>query len=392
MTNIYSDKIHDIAYNNDASHISNNFPTQVFLPENKEEILEIVQKAIKENKKIICRWAGTNLVWNCLPIKDCFVLDMSKLDNIIEQKDSYVIVQPWIIWDELNEYLLAKNLFFPVVLWSHAVAQIGSMISTNGAGMRAIKYGKMENRVQELEILTIDKNKEIEILKIKWDETKDFLWSEWMLGIILQAKIKLITKPTKRSIDFLQFDNLDSVLNKVEELKNQNNTNLSAFEILNPKVSDLLELEKKYYLLIEYEDNTSWSITNPEEIEKLRSKRDACYSVVVNAWYDQIEDPQIKEINWQKQLLQRFETNDIPVFWHIWTGILHPHFTKQQEKLIDEMYKSVQKLWWKVSWEHGIWIKKKQYLTHEEKSKFQNLKNKYDPNNIFGGENIIDSQ
>lgn len=389
MTNIYSDKIHDIAYNNDASHIPSKIQTHVFLPEKKEEIKEIVQQAIKEKKKIICRWSGTNLVGNCLPIKDCFVIDMSKLNNIVSQKNNHVRVEPWVIWDILNEYLSSKNLFFPVVLWSHVAAQIGAMIATNGAGMRAIKYGKMEHRVEELEILTVNKEKKINIKTITWDDTKNFLWSEWILWIILEAQLKLTEQPKEKSIDFLKFDNLDEILNKVKQTKDQNNPQLSALEIINPKVATLLDLENKYYLLIEYENNTSWTITNQEEREKLRAKRDACYSVVVNAWFDQIEDPQVKQIASQKKLLQRFETNNIPVFWHIWTGILHPHFTKDQTKLIDEMYSLVQKLWWKVSWEHGIWIKKKKYLDPQQKSKFQNLKDKYDPNNIFGGETIL---
>lgn len=389
MIKKYSDPIHDIAYNNDASHIANHFPTQVFLPENKEEVIEIVQKVIKENKKIICRWAGTNLVGNCLPVKNCFVVDMSKLDKIVEQKDKYVVVQPWVIWDILNEYLLPKRLFFPVVLWSHTAAQIGAMISTNGAGMRAIKYGKMENQVEELEILIVNKDKNIEIENIKWNQINDFLWSEWMLGIILQAKLKLIPKPTQKSIDFFSFDTLDKILSKVENIKNQNNPQLSALELIDPKVAKLLDLEDNYYLLVEYEDNISWSITNSQEIENLRSKRDSCYSVVVNAWYNQIEDPQIIWLPWQKKLLERFERNNIPAFWHIWTGILHPHFKQDQNNLVNKMYKLVQKLWWKVSGEHWIWIKKKKYLSEEEKAKFKKRKTNYDPNNIFGGNNIL---
>jgi len=389
MKNNYSDLIHDIAYNNDASHIANDFSTQVFLPEDKEEIIEIVKQAIKENKKVICRWAGTNLVGNCLPIKDCFVLDVSKLDKIIEQKDQWVKVQPGVIWDVLNEYLAPEHLFFPVVLGSHTAAQIGAMISTNGAGMRAIKYGKMEHRVEELEVLLVNAKKEIEVKYIIWDQLQDFLWSEWMLGIVLEVKLKIIPKPTARSIDFLDFDNLEEALSKVEEVKNQQNPELSALEIINPKVAKLLDLENKYYVLAEYENSTTWNIQDKAIIEDLRSKRDACYSVVVNAWYDQIEDPHIIWISWQKEFIERFEKNNIPMFGHIGTGILHPHFKQDEKKLVDQMYQLVQKLWWKVSWEHGIGIKKKKYLSEQEKSEFRKLKTNYDPNNIFGGNSIL---
>ena len=48
------------------------------------------------------------------------------------------------------------------------------------------------------------------------------------------------------------------------------------------------------------------------------------------------------------------------------------------------MYKLVQELWWNVSGEHGIWKKKQKYLSDEEKNDIKVLKEKWDPNNIFG--------
>jgi hypothetical protein len=51
----YSDNIHNLIYNVDASHLFSNVEVEVFIPETKSEAKEIVEKAIKENKKVICR-------------------------------------------------------------------------------------------------------------------------------------------------------------------------------------------------------------------------------------------------------------------------------------------------------------------------------------------------
>jgi FAD/FMN-containing dehydrogenase len=51
----YSDSIHTLVYNTDASHLLQNNAAEVFIPETREEIIAIVEKAIKENKKVICR-------------------------------------------------------------------------------------------------------------------------------------------------------------------------------------------------------------------------------------------------------------------------------------------------------------------------------------------------
>jgi FAD/FMN-containing dehydrogenase len=51
----YNDSIHNLVYNTDASHLLQNVSTEVFIPENKDEVIDIVKKAITENKKVICR-------------------------------------------------------------------------------------------------------------------------------------------------------------------------------------------------------------------------------------------------------------------------------------------------------------------------------------------------
>jgi FAD/FMN-containing dehydrogenase len=49
---------------------------------------------VKENKKIVCRAGGTNLVGNCLPSKNTIVIDLSALNKILEQSASSITVEP----------------------------------------------------------------------------------------------------------------------------------------------------------------------------------------------------------------------------------------------------------------------------------------------------------
>jgi len=377
----YNDSIHNLIYNVDASHLVNNEKTEVFFPNNRNEVIEIVEKAINENKKIVCRAWGTNLVGNCLPSKDTIVVDLSALNKILEQTVNSITMEPWLTTDELNEILDKYDLYFPVQLGSHSAAQIGGMIATNWAWMRAIKYWKMEKWVEEMEILTINDKKEIKIQTLSHDEAVDFFWAEWTLGIILNAKLKLIKKPESSSLIFRDFDKLDNALLFVNSIKDKKNPELSALEIINPQVAKTVWLEDKYYVLVEYENSTDWNITDPDEIRSAWEKRDACYAATVNAGYPQIEDPELHENI--EELFKWCEKNNIPVYGHIWIGVLHPHFNDDQEELMDEMYKLVQELWWSVSGEHGIGKKKQKYLSDEEKNQIKSVKEKWDSNDIF---------
>lgn len=377
----YNDSIHNLIYNVDASHLVNNEKTEVFFPNNRNEVIEVVQYAIDNDKKIVCRAWGTNLVWNCLPWKDTIVVDLSALNKILEQNVNSITVEPWLTTDELNEILDKYDLYFPVQLWSHSAAQIGGMIATNWAWMRAIKYWKMEKWVEEIEVLTVNDRKEIKIHTLSHDEAKDFFWAEWNLGIILNAKLRLIKKPESSSLIFRDFDKLDNTLMFVDSVRKKNNPELAALEIINPQVAQTIWLDSKYYILVEYENSTDWEITDKNEIKSIREKRDACYASTVNTGYPQIEDPEIHEH--KSELFQWCEKNNIPVYGHIWIWVLHPHFNSDQEELMDEMYKLVQELWWNVSGEHGIGKKKQKYLSDEEKNQIKDIKQKRDPNNIF---------
>ncbi len=331
----YNDSIHNLIYNVDASHLVNNEKTEVFFPNNRNEVIEVVQYAIDNDKKIVCRAWGTNLVWNCLPWKDTIVVDLSALNKILEQNVNSITVEPWLTTDELNEILDKYDLYFPVQLWSHSAAQIGGMIATNWAWMRAIKYWKMEKWVEEIEVLTVNDRKEIKIHTLSHDEAKDFFWAEWNLGIILNAKLRLIKKPESSSLIFRDFDKLDNTLMFVDSVRKKNNPELAALEIINPQVAKTVWLDSKYYILVEYENSTDWEIADKEEIKSIWAKRDACYAATVNSGYPQIEDPELHEN--QEKLFNRFLENNIPVYGHIWIWVLHPHFNSEQEGLMDEM-------------------------------------------------------
>jgi len=387
--NNYSDLLHKISYNIDSSHVNyKNMDVDIFIPENKNEIINVLNLAIENNKKIIIRGSGTNLVGNVLPPKNSYIIDVSRLNKIIKLDNDIITVESGVILDDLNAFLEKNNYIFPVNPGSHAAAQIGSMIATNASGTRAIKYGKMEEWVESINILFIDNNKRIQENKLFGENIKDFLNSEGILGIITEINLKIIKKAENTSLDFMKFDTIDELISKtLDLLSKKNELNISAIEFIDKKVSSFLNIDEAYYLLVEFENNNG-EIKEIEEKKKIWAIRDSCYPVVASSGYELIEDPQI-DLSKIKELILWLENNNIPTFGHIGTGILHPHYKKDQKELVKEMYNLVKKLEGKVSGEHGIGIKKKEFLNEADKNRFRLLKSKYDPNNIFGGENII---
>lgn len=378
----YSDTLHSLVYNTDASHIKQQFSIDVALPSNKEELLVLLQKAVNANQHVLLRGGGTNLVGNVLPQENSLVIDCSRMNSILKINDESVVVEPWVVLDELNDTLKQYWKYFPVILGSHASAEIGWMIATNGAGMRAVKYWKMENWVKRLEVLYVDRGKKIQSTMLSGDQMFDFFWSEGGLWVVVEAELWILPLVWKKTATVRYCDDLKDAMNFVNSIMEEKNDTLSALEILNPIVATMLWERNQYLVFVEYEDEFSWEIKDEALIAQHWKKRDACYSVIVNAWYNQIEDPKIPQEH-RLEFFEWFENHHLPIFWHIGIGVLHPHFKEDQMGLIDEMYDFVQKLWWNVSWEHGIGLKKRKFLSNSELKKNEDLKEKRDPMHIF---------
>jgi len=380
----YSDSLYKFIYSLDASHLASPSCDCIYCPESKYDVINILQFAIASNKKISLRGAGTNLVGSCLPSEDSIVIDFSKLNKI--NFNNNLIVESGVILDDLNLFLEKYNLYFPVVPGSHSNCLIGGMIATNAIGMRGFKYGKMIDWINSVNVIYIDENKNIIEKNISGDELKYFCGTEGFSGIILEANLKTTIKPKLVSLDFLSFENINDLLNKVSEIKN--NKEISALEFIDKKISKLINLEEKYYLLIEYENN-SGEIKDEKEIKRIWNLRDACYPTCAANSFILIEDPQIEDNNNLNKFINWLEEKNIPTFGHIGLGILHPHFLTSQNDLINEMYLFVKELNGKVSGEHGIGIKKNKFLSIEEKNYFSDLKKKFDPLNFFSVNNIL---
>ncbi|MBQ7616813.1 hypothetical protein IJS64_02230 [bacterium] len=55
-------------------------------------------------------------------------------------------------------------------------------------------------------------------------------------------------------MEFKDFENVKEALAYVIDVKSKNTSDLSALELLSPQVAEYLNLEKKYYILVEYEN------------------------------------------------------------------------------------------------------------------------------------------
>lgn len=281
---VYTDAARRGMYATDASHYQV-MPRCVVVPRDEADVAAVVAVAREHGVPITGRGAGTSLAGQTFG--PGIVLDFSKhMNQVLEvhAKEGWVRVQPGIVRDHLNAQVAEHGLFFAPDPATTSRATIGGMINNNSSGMRSVKYGMTIDHVIALRVMLADgevieldtqqhesamplqrdgkrlanlrKNithlidthrEEIEArypkvmrrvsgyaLDALLDADKQNLahlivGSEGTLGLVLEAKIKLVPSPGATALCIVHFDDLIESLRHVPAMLEHNP---SAIELL----------------------------------------------------------------------------------------------------------------------------------------------------------------
>ncbi len=368
-----SDKL---VYSRDASEFEG-ICTGVVWPTSKDHIVNMIKFALKENPHFTIRGAGTNKVGACVPSKS-LVIDMSRMNHIIEWGYDYVIVESGVILNDLLKATKKHNLIFPINLLESNACTIGGLIAMNAQGLNSY-YGRMEDYVLELEVIDGQGN------KIKTTNIKDFAGMEGTTGLIWTAKLKLLSTPIQKSISIFKFNTIKSLIDKAVILDKFNN--ILSMQMYDELSSSFLGLDASYHLIVEY-SNDSGLIKNEEEIAKLDEMKEKLQHILINKKFTIKEDPKIS-LEEMPKFLHWLQKNGVPCYGNLKDKILFPCF-RENSKLQEEMYIIVKSVNGEIPGFYGIGIKRKKFISSQMKNKVLILKNKYDPLKVFNRGVIID--
>lgn len=208
---------------------------------NTGEVSEILAYAYQNNIPVTPRGAGTNLVGATVPVKGGIILDLSRMNKILELDEGTMTVtaEPGVLLSDLQKYVEDRGLFYPPDP-GEKESSIGGNISTNAGGMRAVKYGVTRDYVRALEVVRADGT----VLSVGSKNVKDttglalkhiFIGSEGTLGVITKCVLKLVAKPETSVSVLVPFPDLAAGIRNVGTIL-KNNVNPVAVEFLERSV------------------------------------------------------------------------------------------------------------------------------------------------------------
>ncbi|WP_372723709.1 FAD-linked oxidase C-terminal domain-containing protein [Immundisolibacter sp.] len=182
-------------------------PLAVALPETIAQVQAVLRVCREHGAPVVPRGAGTGLSAGALPREDGVLLSMTRLDRIlgIDPDNRVARVQPGVRNLAVSEAAAEHGLFYAPDPSSQFASSIGGNIAENSGGVHCVKYGLTTHNLLEVTLVTMDG----ELLTLGgaldspgYDLLALVTGSEGMLGVVVEARLKLL--PLPESIVLLQ--------------------------------------------------------------------------------------------------------------------------------------------------------------------------------------------
>ncbi|HIJ58917.1 MAG TPA: FAD-binding protein [Deltaproteobacteria bacterium] len=433
----FTDSLIDlIAYSRDSSEHGHR-PDAALWPANTEQISAIMKLANLQKFPIVPRGAGTSLAGLAVPEQGGIILDLGRMDKIIDVniKDRLVVVQPGVVYADLDRALAPYGFFFPPDPASGAVCTLGGNVATNAGGIKGAKYGTTKDYVLALEVVLPDGrilHTGSKCMKSVsgYDLTKLLVGSEGTLGVVTEITFKINPKPPLISTAMATFETMEDAGRAVNQIM-YSGILPSALEVVDqqtliainqntdlglPEVEALLVAETDGYTKDETEfqmekiieifnKNNAGSVKHADEkemAEALWTARKSSYGVLARINNNLIVEDLAVPISKVPDMLQaisdiaRKHDVKMPTVGHAGDGNLHPVIcfdgtdpqeVKRVEEASTELFEKVIELGGTLTGEHGIGLAKIPFmgLEHDEISMdiMRSIKRLFDPNNIL---------
>ncbi len=421
-------------------------PDLVVRPDEVGEIQQILKLANKHLIPVFPRGAGTGLSGGSLPVKGGIVLDLTRMDRILEidEENLVAVVEPGVITQHLQEEVEKRGLFYPPDPASLKTSTLGGNVAECAGGPRAFKYGVTRDYVLGLEVVT----PQGEIVRtggktVKsvtgYDLTRLYTGSEGTLGVITKIFLRLIPKPEAKKTLMAVYERLDDAANNVTMIIKKGIIPVTL-ELMDDRTIHCVEkhckmglpLDAEAILIIEVDGLKDLVEKQAAQIAELcrangarevkvaedEKTRDEIWAArrAVSAAVVQIKPTKISEdvsvprsqipnmVRKLKEIASRYRLN-LVIFGHAGDGNLHPNILcdkkdpeemERVEKAIGELFQAAVELGGTLSGEHGIGIMKAPYLKLETGEAGYDvmlaIKKALDPNNILNPGKIFGSE
>ncbi|HSU56217.1 MAG TPA: FAD-linked oxidase C-terminal domain-containing protein [Candidatus Dormibacteraeota bacterium] len=444
LANVLTSQEDLIPYSFDGTAALQQMPGCVVLVKSAAEVATVLKLANETRTPVVTRGSGTGLSGGSLPVPDCIVLCVARMDKILEldRANLTLLAEAGAVTLQISEAAVAAGLFYPPDPGSMKISTIGGNVAENSGGLRGLKYGITRNYVMGLEVILPNGetlwtgNKCVK--DVAGYSLKDlFIGSEGTLGVITKVLLKLIPKPAAKKTMLATFAQMDQAAQAVSDiiaaqiipctLEFLDRTTIHCVEDF-AKVG--LPLDCEALLLMETDGHPAAVADEAARMEELARKngamqiriakddaeaaklaaarRNAFSALARVAPTTILEDATVprselaKMIRFVAATAEKYKLR-IGTFGHMGDGNLHPTFltderNKEEMHRVEEAFKEIFDeaihLGGTITGEHGVGVAKKSFLPKfagdAQMQVMRHLRRALDPNRILNPGKMFD--
>jgi glycolate oxidase len=214
-----------IPYSFDGTAALRQMPGGVVFTQRTEQVSAVLKLANETRTSIVTRGSGTGLSGGSLPVTDCLVLCLVRMDKILEldRANLTMLVEAGATTLAISNAATAAGLFYPPDPGSMKISTIGGNVAENSGGLRGLKYGITRNYVMGLEVVLPDG-------EVCWTGNKCvkdvagyslrdlFIGSEGTLGVITKVLLRLIPQPPAKKTMVATYAAMDQAAQTVSDI------------------------------------------------------------------------------------------------------------------------------------------------------------------------------
>ncbi len=234
-----------IAYSYDATP-RQEMPEIIVFPHSTAEVSAIMKAAHRERIPVVARGAGTNLSGGTIPVKGGIILEMSRMNKIldIDTTNRRAVVEPGVVNLDLQNAVAPLGFFYPPDPASQKSSTLGGNIGENAGGPLCLKYGVTSKYVCGMEVVLVTG----EVVNVGgyvedspgYDLRGLLIGSEGMLAIATRLILHIIPKPETSRTMLAIFDTMEDASQAVADIISVGITP-NALELLDRTLCQVIE-------------------------------------------------------------------------------------------------------------------------------------------------------
>ena len=212
-----------LTYEYDAS-LYRGMPDAVAYVTTAEQVSQLVKLASRAEIPFLARGSGTNLSGGTVPSRGGIVIEMSRMNRILEidVKNQRAVVEPGVFNLVLQNALVPHGYRYAPDPASQKVSTLGGNVGENAGGPLCLKYGVTTNHVLGLEVVLPDGK----IVQLGgkaldypgYDLTGIVVGSEGTLGIVTKITVRIMRLPEAVKTFLAIYDSVEDAGETVSEI------------------------------------------------------------------------------------------------------------------------------------------------------------------------------